>query len=115
MFDFLSDKTASLMIRLSAENREVSREELASADMRALYELCLEHELHSVVASHILNDGIAALPDYWLRAYEKEQDRLEFLKKKSREICSVMRENGIPMVILKNGGIMTDIVSESLL
>ena len=83
MFDFLSDKTASLMIRLSAENREVSREELASADMRALYELCLEHELHGVVASHILNDGIAALPDYWLRAYEKEQERLEFLKKKS--------------------------------
>lgn len=113
MFDFLSDKTASLMIRLSAENREVSREELASADMRALYELCLEHELHGVVASHILNDGIAALPDYWLRAYEKDQDRLEFLRTKSAEICSIMRENGIPMVILKNGGIMTDIVSDA--
>ena len=113
MFDFLSDKTISLMLRLSAENRSVSKEDLASVDMRKLYDICFEHELHGVVASHIIEDDLATLPDYWRSSYEKERERLEFLKRKSHEMCSAMREAGITMVILKNGGIMTDIVPDA--
>ena len=113
MFDFLNDKTASLMLRMSAESRSVSREDFSNVDMNELYELCLEHELCGVVASHILEDGVVDLPEYWRESYEKERARLEFLRTKSAEICSIMRKHGIPMVILKNGGIMTDIVSDA--
>lgn len=113
MFDFINDKNVSLMLRLSAEARSLSVDDFCDVDMEELYKLCLEHELHGVVASHILRDGIIELPEYWHQAYEKEQARLEFLKAKSAEICSLMRAEGIPMIILKNGGIMTDIVSDA--
>lgn len=113
MFDFLKDKTASLMLRLAAERRAVTADELSAVDMRALFDLCREHELDGVVASHILADGIAELPDFWRESYERERVRLEFLRRKSSEVCTAMRRAGIPMVILKNGGIMADIVADA--
>ena len=52
------------------------------------------------------------LPEYWYNAYQKERTHLSFLKDKAEAICRIMDENGIRMVVLKNGGIMSDMVED---
>lgn len=114
MFKILQDEYVGLMLDLSSERRKDSvKGRLKNINMKKLYDLCEEHELHGVVASHIQNEKLCTLPSYWMEAYQKEEDRLSFLKNKAKEICGLMLENGIPMVILKNGGIMADIVDDA--
>ena len=114
MFKILQDEYVSLMLDLSGERRkDTVKERLKNIDLKKLYDLCIEHELHGVVASHIQNEGLGALPNYWMDSYQKEKERLSFLKNKAQEICKLMLEAGIPMVILKNGGIMADIVDDA--
>lgn len=103
------------MLALSKENitdRNQLKQQLAQTDIKALFALCLEHELDGVVASHILANDLMPLPDYWVTAYEREKAHLGFLKTKAADICRVMAENGITMVVLKNGGIMSDMVED---
>ena len=115
MFKELNDPTVRLMLDLSRERLadiDGLRARLFSCDMRALFELCREHELCGVVASHIMESGIIELPDYWLAEYNEEREHLTFLRDKAAEICEKMNENGIRMVVLKNGGIMSDMVDD---
>ena len=113
MFKILQDEYVGLMLDLSSEHRKDSvKDRLKNIDIKKLYDLCEEHELHGVVASHIQNEGLCVLPNYWIEAYQKEKERLSFLKNKAHEICKLMSAAGIPMVILKNGGIMSDIVDD---
>ena len=115
MFEQLKNPQVQLMLALSKEtpgDREALKAQLAGEDMEAFFRLCLEHELDGVVASKILQWELAKLPDYWLEAYEKEQNHLGFLKEKAIETCRIMAENGITMVVLKNGGIMQDMVED---
>lgn len=113
MFEILDDKMVNLMIRLSSECRNnIGDSDFFEIDMRELFNLCKEHELEGVVASHILEDNLCELPNYWKEEYLKEKERLEFFKTKSKQICAEMKKNKIPMIILKNGGIMNDIVHD---
>ena len=115
MFEQLNDAKVQLMLDLSREKLQAPeqlRNRLKNVDWTAFFALCREHELDGVVASHILADQLAILPDFWQDAYEKERVHLEFLKNKAADICRVMDENGIRMVVLKNGGIMSDMVSD---
>lgn len=115
MFEQLNDPWVRLMLDLSKENMEDIeglKRRLEQADLSALFELCREHELDGVVASHVLANDLMQLPAYWLAAYKKEKVHLEFLKDKAAEICDIMTQNGIPMVVLKNGGIMSDMVDD---
>lgn len=103
------------MLALSKEHitdRDQLKQQLAQTDINAFFELCLEHELDGVVASHILANDLMPLPDDWATAYEKEKAHLGFLKTKAADICRVMAENEITMVVLKNGGIMSDMVED---
>ena len=115
MFEQLNDPQVQLMLVLSKEHIGDPlplKQQLAQTDLHAFFQLCLEHELHGVVASHILEFSLLELPDYWRVAYEKEQAHLSFLKQKAADICRIMDENGIRMVVLKNGGIMSDMVQD---
>lgn len=114
MFRVLSDKYVSAMMGLTKEDKDYSQYKtiLKELDLRKLYDLCKEHELHGVVASRILQHGLVELPSFWADEYNSERIRLGFLKKKSANICKIMDENGIKMVILKNGGIMSDIIDD---
>lgn len=101
------------MLKLSGEHRtNVAKEDLIDIDIHKLYTLCKEHELAGVVAAHILADGNIELPEFWQTTYLAEKERLAFLKEKSNQICEKMKQNNIPMIILKNGGIMSDIVAD---
>ncbi|MBR5569905.1 MAG: nucleotidyltransferase family protein [Oscillospiraceae bacterium] len=115
MFEQLQNDQVQLMLALSKENidnGQALKEKLSQTDMQAFFDLCKEHELDGVVASHIMELGLLELPAYWMEAYNKEKAHLGFLKDKAAEICRVMDENGITMVVLKNGGIMSDMVAD---
>lgn len=116
MFQILNNPLVNLMISLSAENRRDKKElidELNRVDILKFFELCAEHELEGTVASHIIEDNLIELPSIWVEAYNKQKNRQLFLKQKSIEICNKMHENGIEMVILKNGGIMLDLIDDA--
>ena len=116
MFQILNNPLVNLMISLSAENRKGKEElinELNGVDILKLFKLCAEHELEGTVASHIMEDGLIELPKIWQEAYNKQKNRQLFLKQKAIEVCNKMYENGIKMVVLKNGGIMLDIIEDA--
>lgn len=115
MFEQMKTPLVQLMLDLSREridNADGLKQRLAQADVSALFQLCCEHELDGVVASHVLANELMQLPDEWQRAYEQEREHLGFLKEKAAEICGIMDKNGIRMVVLKNGGIMSDMVED---
>ncbi len=116
MFEELRNSLVTLMLDLSREklnDPDGLRARFEECDKKALFELCLEHELDGVVASHIIESRLAELPDYWLAAYSSEKEHLTFLRDKAAEICERMDKNGIRMVVLKNGGIMSDMVEDA--
>lgn len=116
MFEELNHPLVKLMLDLSREKPnsvDDLRKRWESCDKKALFELCLEHELDGVVAAHVIEHSLGALPEYWLAAYEREKEHLTFLRDKAAEICEKMGENGIRMVVLKNGGIMSDMVADA--
>ncbi len=114
MFEILKDKNVRLMLNLIKQNGnfDAYREELSAIDMQPFFDLCVAHETDGIVASVIKKHNLCDLPAYWELKYAKEQQRLSFLKDKGAEICKIMDENGIKMVILKNGGIMADIIAD---
>lgn len=117
MFKILNSINVKTMIDLSKEIINDSqlvyiKEQLHSLEIETLFQLCKEHELDGVVAANILKFNIIELPDYWQRAYNKEKKQLTLLKHKAIEISNIMANNNIKMVILKNGGIMIDMITD---
>lgn len=118
LFDFMNDEYYRLMLDMSKqthtkEELDEIKERFMRMDKTKFSEICREHELEGVVGCFALNIGLEPGKD-WRELLEKENRRLSFLKSKSREICSAMRQSGIKMVILKNGGIMQDIMPEAV-
>ena len=94
MFDILKDELVGLMIRLSGEYRDgIPAVRLSQSNMKIFYNLCKEHELEGVVASHILEDELCELPEYWKEDYLKEKERIEYFKTKTEQICTEMKKN----------------------
>ena len=74
MFEQLKNPLVQLMLELSRENireHEQLRYRLQAVDWAAFFALCREHELDGVVASHILSEQLAVLPDDWQEAHSK--------------------------------------------
>lgn len=118
LFDFMKDETYRLMLDMARETQD--EESIADicrrfrkADLEKLFRVCEEHEFVGVAGYFAITHGLE-LSDAWGNAYEREKKRLDFLKSKSREICTLMKAAGIPMVILKNGGIMQDMMPEAI-
>ena len=114
MFEILKDQYVDLMLKLSSESGDLKsfKSELENTDLDKMYRLAEIHELDGVIASKIIKYGLAELPECWENKYKKEKERLSFLKNKAAEICNIMYNNGIKMVVLKNGGIMNDIIKD---
>lgn len=117
LFDLLNDDNCKLMLDMSKEKYsdgeiEFITDRFKHTDKNVFFELCREHELDGVVGGFALENGIS-LPEFWLDSYNKNKNHLNFLKEKAKEICEIMDMNGISMVVLKNGGIMMDIVNDA--
>ena len=118
LFDFMNNDLNKLMLDMSKENHSAEEEEsikkrYSEADNEELFRLLHEHELDGVAGNYALSLGLS-LCDEWQKEYEKQKTRQEFLKQKSEEVCKLMYENGIRMVILKNGGIMHSMIDEAV-
>lgn len=115
MFEILNDPYVYAMLSLAKENGDAHelRALLDTLDMQKLFALSKEHELHGALASNIVGHRLCDLPEDWKRAYKAEAERLTFLKDKAKAVCQTMDEAGIHMVILKNGGIMADIIKDA--
>ena len=114
LFGFLKDEYCRLMIDMSKathtedEKADCARR-FAELDTDRLYAVCHEHELDGVVGAFALEIGLS-LGEEWQTEFERQTAHLSFLRDKAVEICALMEENGIPMVVLKNGGIMVDMM-----
>lgn len=118
LFDFMKNEYYKLMLDMAKETHSVQEiEEIKKRfqfiDREKFLDVCKEHELEGVVGYFVLSNGLE-MGSEWQKAYDKEKRRLDFLKAKSREICTIMQQAGIPMVILKNGGIMQDIMPNAI-
>ncbi len=118
LFSFMQDEAYRLMLDMSRVTQDAESipnicKRFAAIDIDRFFAICKEHELHGVVGQFALSHGLK-LSEEWQQAYTQEKLRLDFLKSKSREICSIMQQAGIPMVILKNGGIMQDMMEEAV-
>ena len=116
LFDFLNDEYYNLMIRMAKESfcEKDSLEcckDFNKLDNRKLYDICLEHELEGVVGARALSLGLE-LSEEWKSRIREERERLLFLREKTSKICEKLSDLGIRMVILKNGGIMADIIED---
>ena len=117
LFDFLNREEYRLMLDMTKElHTEGESEDIVrrfgEVDLETLYAVCHEHELDGVVGSYALSLGLF-LPDAWEKEYRRQQRHLTFLREKAKEICALMEANGIPMVILKNGGIMIAMMDDA--
>ncbi|MBE6727797.1 MAG: hypothetical protein E7562_04015 [Ruminococcaceae bacterium] len=118
LFDFMNDPIYKLMLDMSKETHTQEelqdiKERFEAADKKRLFAECHEHQLDGVVGTLALKLGLE-FPDEWKQEYEKQKIHLEFLREKAKEICKIMDENGIPMVILKNGGIMIGMIEDAV-
>lgn len=118
VFAFLQDPYYQLMLDMAREKRNDEDNQsisirFAELDIEKLYDVCHEHELDGVVGSCALSLGLA-LPTVWRKEYERQKCRQEFLMHKAIEVCKIMDDNGIPMAVLKNGGIMIGMVHDAV-
>ncbi len=118
LFNFTKNEYYSLMLDMSKAthtDEEITeiKDRFNKIDKDKLTDIAVEHELHGVAGYFALQNNLT-LPERWQELYNKEKNRLGFLKSKSREICTIMKNADIPMVILKNGGIMQDIMPEAI-
>lgn len=117
MFEFTKDKNVCLMLDMSKEKHteeEINsiKERFLQIDKKTFFDLCHDHELDGVVGSFAINHQMDLI-DEWLLEYNRQKEHLAFLKEKAKEICEIMDKNGIPMVVLKNGGIMMDMIEDT--
>ena len=117
LFDFTNKEEYRLMLDMTKETHldgEVADiiRRFNEVDAERLYAVCHEHELDGVVGSYALALGLT-LPEVWKQEHERQQEHLTFLREKAKEICALMDANGIPMVILKNGGIMIGMMDDA--
>ena len=117
LFDFLRIEEFRLMVDMAKENHDLQDSEDIKArfcrvDPVAFFQLCHEHELDGVVGAYALSLGLE-LPEVWQKEYDRQLQHLSFLKEKAAAISKIMDDNGISMVILKNGGIMMGLVDNA--
>lgn len=118
LFDFLDDEYYKLMLDMSKEMHDKSEQQTISNrfqtfDQKKFFAICHEHELDGVVGCYAKSIGLE-LPDYWEKEFEKQSRRQEFFKEKAKDICESMDAAGIPMVLLKNGGIMSALIPQAV-
>ena len=117
LFSFIKDENVSLMLAMSKER--YSEGEVSSllqkfkekAQDNNFIDLCKEHEFEGIVASFVVNHG-GMLSPIWRNMYDICRRRAEEKLNETKHICKNMHDNGIEMIVLKNGGILADIIDD---
>lgn len=107
-------KLMSLIIREKNTKEELdyikqSEDKIRSNDF---YEVAQEHELVSTIGAKLVKKIGLELGNPWKKEMEDTRARLGFLFAKVEELGADLKENGIPLILLKNGGIAIDIMDD---
>lgn len=107
-------KLMSLIIREKNTKEELeyikqSEEKIRSNDF---YEVAREHELVSTIGAKLVKKIGLELGNPWKKEMEETRARLGFLFAKVEELGADLKTNGIPLILLKNGGIAIDIMED---
>ena len=118
LFDWIKEKEYKLMLDMSKEVRSLEenndvKSRFQEIDKSLFFCICKEHELDGVVGECAKSLGLDIGAE-WQEEYDNQNAHLTFLKEKAKDICRLMKMNNIPMVILKNGGIMLDIIDKPI-
>nr|WP_321376041.1 nucleotidyltransferase family protein [uncultured Bacteroides sp.] len=107
-------KLMSLIIREKNTQEELEYIKQSEDKIRSneFYEVALEHELVSTIGAKLVKKIGLELGDPWKMEMEETRARLGFLFAKVEELGADLKANGIPLILLKNGGIAIDIMDD---
>lgn len=116
MFSFANDPNVYLMLKMAKEGhteKEVSEllNLFESVDQKHFISLCTEHQFEGMVAS-FLKKHEYPMSEEWNELYDNCHQKACEKLEAAKEICSHMHENGIDMVVLKNGSILADMIDD---
>lgn len=107
-------KLMSLIIREKNTSEELEYIKKSEVIIRSneFYKVAQEHELVSTIGAKLVKKVGLELGDPWKKEMEETRARLGFLFAKVEEIGAELNKNGIPLILLKNGGIAIDIMDD---
>lgn len=107
-------KLMSLIIREKNTQEELEYIKHSEARVRSkeFYEIAVEHELVSTIGAKLVKKIGLELGDPWKKEMDDTRARLGFLFAKVEELGEDLKANGIPLILLKNGGIAIDIMDD---
>lgn len=114
IFDNEYFKLMSLIIRERNTDEEIEyiRSSTEKLKSKEFYEVAKEHELVSTIGAKLVKKIGLELGDLWKKEMDETRARLGFLFAKVEELGADLKAHGIPLVLLKNGGIAIDIMDD---
>lgn len=114
VFDNQYFKLMSLIIREknTPEELEYIKQSEERIRSKEFYDVAVEHELVSTIGAKLVKKIGLELGDPWKKEMEETRARLGFLFAKVEELGEDLKANGIPLILLKNGGIAIDIMDD---
>jgi len=116
MFSFAQNEQASIMLGMAKEvhtQSEVSNllERFEKLDQETFIDFCKEHQFEGMVAAFLVKYN--AVPDQaWIKIYDECHRKASEKLQAAKEIAQRMQDHGIDMIVLKNGGILADIIDD---
>lgn len=116
MFAFTKDERVAVMLGMVKEvHTKAEIEDLLSRfnklDQADFVPFCIEHQFEGMVGAFLVKYA-PSVSQTWQELYDdcyrKASEKLEAAK----EICQHMHDHGIDMIVLKNGGILADIIDD---
>ena len=107
-------KLMSLIIREknTEEELEYIKQSVDKIRSNEFYEVAKEHELVSTIGAKLSKKIGIELCNPWKKEMEETRARLGFLFAQVEELGKDFKANGIPLILLKNGGIAIDIMED---
>lgn len=116
MFSFVNQPDVELMLQMSKERHTEDEkkdllEKFEKVNQQQFISLCTEHQFEGIVAAFLKKSNYN-MSEEWIKIYNYcnriATEKLEAAK----NICDLMHKNGIKIVVLKNGGILADIIDD---
>ncbi len=107
-------KLMSYIIREKNTDEEIAyiKQSVSILQSEEFYEIAKEHELVSTIAVKLKKKTGIELGNAWMREVEDTRKRLSFLFNAVEKIGEDLKAHGIPLILLKNGGIAIDIMDD---
>lgn len=107
-------KLMSLIIREknTPEELEYIKQSEERIRSKEFYDVAVEHELVSTIGAKLVKKVGLELGDPWKKEMDETRARLGFLFSKVEQLGEDLKANGIPLILLKNGGIAIDIMDD---